>query len=35
LRVDDEIVALAAPDKLDELNRRSKTLYELKADGYQ
>jgi Trk K+ transport system NAD-binding subunit len=35
LRVGDEIVALAAPDKLDELNRRNKTLYELKAEGYQ
>jgi Trk K+ transport system NAD-binding subunit len=35
LRVDDEIVALATPDKLDELNRRNKTLYELKVEGYQ
>lgn len=34
LRVDDEIVVLAAPDKLDELNRRNKTLHELQAEGY-
>jgi Trk K+ transport system NAD-binding subunit len=35
LRVGDEIVVLAAPDKLDDLNRRNKTLHELKAEGYQ
>ncbi|MBE7469451.1 MAG: NAD-binding protein [Anaerolineales bacterium] len=34
LRVGDEIVVLAAPDKLDDLNRRNKTLHELKAEGY-
>jgi Trk K+ transport system NAD-binding subunit len=35
LRAGDEIVVLVAPHKLDELNRRNKTLYELKAEGYQ
>jgi Trk K+ transport system NAD-binding subunit len=35
LRVGDEIVVLADPHKLDELNRRNKTLYELKAEGYE
>jgi Trk K+ transport system NAD-binding subunit len=35
LRVGDEIVVLADPHKLDELNRRNKTLHELKAEGYQ
>jgi Trk K+ transport system NAD-binding subunit len=34
LRIGDEIVVLAAPDKLDGLNRRNKTLHELKAEGY-
>jgi Trk K+ transport system NAD-binding subunit len=35
LRVGDEIVVLADPHKLDDLNRRNKTLHELKAEGYQ
>jgi Trk K+ transport system NAD-binding subunit len=35
LRVGDEIVVLAAPHKLDNLNRRNKTLHELKAEGYE
>ena len=35
LRVGDEIVVLAAPHKLDDLNRRNKTLHELKAEGYE
>ncbi|MBI1880050.1 MAG: NAD-binding protein [Chloroflexi bacterium] len=35
LRVGDEIVVLADPHKLDELNRRNKSLHELKAEGYQ
>ncbi|NJN98650.1 MAG: hypothetical protein HC875_33445 [Anaerolineales bacterium] len=35
LRVGDEIVVLAAPNKLDDLNRRNKTLQELKTEGYE
>jgi Trk K+ transport system NAD-binding subunit len=35
LRVGDEIVVLADPHKLDDLNHRNKTLHELKAEGYQ
>ncbi len=35
LRVGDEIVVLAAPHKLDDLNRRNKTLRELHQEGYE
>lgn len=35
LRIGDEIVVLAAPNKLDDLNRRNKTLQELKTEGYE
>jgi Trk K+ transport system NAD-binding subunit len=35
LRVGDEIVVLAVPHKLDELNRRNKTLHQIHQEGYQ